>query len=65
MRRSLVLTDELARHPFRASLPPWVRGRASDEIEPRVLWRTQLWADARGFAQAYCACFLAVATFIS
>jgi hypothetical protein len=65
MRRSLVLTDETARHPFRASLPPWVRGRAADDIEPRVPWRARLWADARGFAQAYCACFLAVATFIS
>jgi len=65
MRRSLVLTDEISRHPFRASLPPQVRGLLADDIEPRVPWRTRLWADARGFAQAYCACFLAVTTFIS
>lgn len=65
MRRSLVLTDELARHPFRASLPPRVRAYAADEIEARVPWRTRLLEDARGFAQAYCACVLAIATFIS
>jgi len=65
MRRSLVLTDELARHPFRAALPPSVRAVSADDIEPRVPWRDSLLADARGFAQAYCACFLAVATFIA
>lgn len=64
MRRSLVLTDEIARHPFRATLPPRVRALAADDIERRVPWREQLFADVRGFAQAYCACFLAVATFI-
>jgi hypothetical protein len=61
MRRSLVLTDEAARHPFRASLPPHV---SELRIEARVPWREQLWRDARGFAQAYCACLLAVSAFI-
>ncbi len=65
MRRSLVLTDESARHPFRASLPPHVREREAHDIEPRVSIRERLLADARGFAQAYCACFVAVAAFIA
>lgn len=65
MRRSLVLTDETARHPFRASLPPHVCELEADDVEPRVPWRERLLADARGFAQAYCACLLAVTAFIA
>lgn len=65
MRRSLVLTDELARHPFRASLPPRVRAYAADELDQRVPWRERISADVRGFAQAYCACLLAVSAFIA
>jgi len=61
MRRALVLTDETARHPFRASLPPHVR---EDRVEARVPWREQLWRDARGFAQTYFACLLAACAFI-
>ncbi len=61
MRRSLVLTDEAARHPFRASLPPHV---CEARIEARVPWREQLWKDAEGFAQAYCASLLAVSAFL-
>ena len=61
MRRSLVLTDEAARHPFRASLPAQSREL---RVEARVAWRDPLWHDVRGFDQAYCACLLAVATFI-
>ena len=60
MRRALVLTQEAARHPFRASLPPHV---FAEGIEARVPWRETLWQDARGFAQAYCACLLAVTAF--
>ena len=41
MRRALVLTDESARHPFRASLPPHVVQRAN-EIERMVPWRLKL-----------------------
>jgi hypothetical protein len=61
MRRSLVLTNESARHPFRASLPPHV---CEVRIEARVPWRETLWHDARGFAQTYCACLLAVSAFL-
>jgi hypothetical protein len=66
MRRSLVLTDETARHPFRASLPPHVREYQA-EIEARVPWRHRLGLsndDVRAFLLTYCACFLAVTTFI-
>jgi hypothetical protein len=66
MRRSLVLTDETARHPFRASLPAHVR-EYQDEIEPRVSWRRRLSLndeDLRAFLLTYCACFLAVTTFL-
>lgn len=65
MRRSLVLTDETARHPFRASFPPYVRQMRNWAAEPRVPWRHQLWTDIRGFAQTYCACLLAVGVFIA
>ena len=65
MRRALVLTDEAARHPFRASLPAHWRQTRHELAEPRAPWRAQLWQDVRGFAQAYVACFLAVLTFIA
>ena len=61
MRRSLVLTDESARHPFRASLPPHV---FEARIEHRVPWREQLLHDVRGFAQVYCVCLAAIGAFI-
>ncbi|HWK42408.1 MAG TPA: hypothetical protein VNR60_10800 [Croceibacterium sp.] len=64
VRRSLVLTDETARHPFRATLPPHVRGIRAEEIEPRAPWRQRILSDVRGFAQIYCASFVAVLTFI-
>jgi hypothetical protein len=65
MRRSLVLTDESARHPFRASLPPHWREERHESAEPRAPWRLQLFTEVRGFAQAYCACFVGIATFIA
>ena len=62
MRRALVLTDEGARHPFRASLPAHVR---SEPVTPR---RTTDWrltaGDVRGFATVYFASFAAVLAFI-
>ena len=64
MRRSLVLTDESARHPFRAALPPHSRQLRIEAAEPRVPWRAQLWGDVCGFAQTYCACLAAVTAFI-
>ena len=63
MRRALVLTDEAARHPFRATLPAHVRN------EPASLPRTTDWrlttSDMRGFATAYFASFAAVLAFIA
>jgi len=62
VRRALVLTDESARHPFRASLPPHVRKFA----EPRLVrrsWRLDA-GDLKDFLLAYCACFVAVSSFI-
>ena len=63
MRRALVLTDESARHPFRASLPGHVR---SERVSTR---RTTDWrltaSDVRGFATAYFASFAAVLAFIA
>jgi hypothetical protein len=63
MRRYLVLTDETRHHPFLASLPAHVR-RIDDEPETR--WRPFAIGaeDVRQFLMAYCACLLAVATFI-
>ena len=63
-RRSLVLTDETARHPFLASLPPHVRRGT----EPLQLLRSPRWLSldsVREFLIAYCACFVAVSAFIA
>lgn len=62
MRRSLVLSDETARHPFLASLPPHVRGKR-EAIPLRPAW-TVTQDDVRGFVSAYFACLAAVAVFI-
>ncbi len=65
MRRALVLTDESARHPFRASLPPHVLLRAN-EIERTVPWRLRLELtrkDAESMLAAYAAGFVATLTF--
>ncbi len=62
MRRSLVLTDDAARHPFLASLPPHVR-RGTQPVRVR---RTGLTLhDLRDFLAAYSACFVAVSLFIA
>lgn len=63
MRRALVLTDESARHPFRASLPPHVR--TGVKAEPaRSHWRLTP-ADLRGFLTAYLASLVVIAVFIA
>jgi len=62
MRRSLVLTDEQARHPFRASLPPHVRGGDRTTVE-RSTWAITR-DDVYGFAGAYFASLAAVAVMI-
>jgi len=61
-RRSLVLTDESARHPFRAVLPPHVK-RDLIPIPAESLWRLTM-ADVRGVASTYVATTLAILTFI-
>lgn len=63
MRRALVLTDETARHPFLASLPPHVR--AGGEAQPaRSRWRLSS-ADLRGFFTAYLGSLVVIAIFIA
>ncbi|WP_379921810.1 hypothetical protein [Erythrobacter sp. R86502] len=62
MRRSLVLTDETARHWFRASLPPHVK-RDLIAIPAEDLWRLTL-EDVRGVATSYVAMTLAIFAFI-
>lgn len=61
-RRSLVLTNEGARHPFRASLPLHVRSGGS-AMALRSAWQITR-DDVRGFASAYLACLLAAFVFI-
>lgn len=61
-RRSLVLTDEGARHPFRASLPPHVR-EDLHHIPAESLWRLTV-DDVRGVASTYVATLAAVLVFI-
>ena len=62
-RRALVLTDETARHPFLASLPPHVRRIEAVPAEAPQGWRFDL-RDLRQFLTAYCATFVAVTAFI-
>jgi len=66
MRRALVLTDESARHPFRAILP--MSSRAVDEVENRRSWRLNFGLDAtdlKQFAATYSAGFLATMVFFA
>jgi hypothetical protein len=62
MRRNLVLTDESARHWFRAILPPHVRNELIP-IPAEALWRLTL-DDVRGVASTYVALTLAIFAFI-
>ena len=68
MRRHLVLTSESARHPFRQILPPAVLQLIDDESttqQPATPSGSAIsMADLRLFLMAYCACFMAVTTFI-
>ncbi|BDI60800.1 hypothetical protein [Qipengyuania nanhaisediminis] len=61
MRRSLVLTSENARHPFRASLPPHVT--AGSRVARGNAWHLTA-GDMRGAASVYVATFAAVLVFI-
>lgn len=63
MRRALVLTDESARHPFLANLPPHVR--MGGEPVPMRPGRAITKENLRGFFGAYIACLLAVLIFIA
>lgn len=63
MRRSLVLTDEAARHPFLASLPPHVRMSLHDR-EERSVWSLSR-DDVRGVVTTYFAVFAAALVFIA
>jgi len=62
MRRSLVLTEETARHWFRMSLPPHIK-RDLIPIPAESLWRLTM-DDVRGVASTYVAVTLAVFAFI-
>jgi hypothetical protein len=70
MRRSLVLTDETARHPFRASLPPHVcRVEENERLNESLgeseaqSWRLTA-SDVRGAATTYFATFAATLAFV-
>lgn len=61
-RRFLVLTDETARHPFRARLAPHIRNGGAPLTIKREAGVTA--QDVREFLMAYCACFMAVSLYI-
>jgi hypothetical protein len=63
MRRSIVLVDETARHPFLRSLPPHVRAGAEPQAprKPGGAWLK----DLRFFLMAYCACFLSASLYFA
>jgi hypothetical protein len=59
MRRSLVLTNEAARHPFRQILPPPV----VEPLSVRRSYREPL-SDRALFSMTFVAAFLAFSTFL-
>lgn len=62
-RRMLVLTDEAARHPFLASLPPHVRRVGATAAAPATdAARTSGWRDV---LTTYCATFVAALLFVA
>ncbi len=61
-RRALVLTDDAASHPYRATLPPHVREDLHD-IPAESLWRLTK-DDVRGAATTYVAATAAIFAFI-
>ena len=61
-RRALVLTNDAARHPFRASLPPHVT-RDLIPVPAEDLWRLTK-EDVRGAVSVYIATTAAVLAFI-
>jgi hypothetical protein len=65
MRRSLVLTDEQARHPVLASLAPHVRRGGDAVVAAPVAPKPRWLQDLKEFLMAYCACFIAVSLFIA
>ncbi|MBO0749139.1 MAG: hypothetical protein J2O44_01740 [Porphyrobacter sp.] len=65
MRRYLVLSDESRHHPFLAALPPHVRRGERDAPPNRSRLLPSVGGeDVRQFLMAYCACLLAVTTYI-
>lgn len=64
MRRTLVLTDESASHPFLRLLPPHVRHGPPAESGETDRWRISR-DDVRGFATVYFAVFAAALVFIA
>ncbi len=65
MRRSLVLTDEQARHPFLASLAPHVRRGGEALVAAHAVPKPRWQQDLKEFLMAYCACFIAVSLYIA
>ncbi|MDA7787797.1 hypothetical protein N8940_01005 [Sphingomonadaceae bacterium] len=63
MRRSLVLTDDSARHPFLASLPPHIRAETRPVPARPKFWLTR--DDIRSFFAAYVASLTAALIFIA
>lgn len=63
MRRSLVLSNEAARHPFRASLPQRRLAFADVPASGALDWRITA-EDVRGVATTYFATVAAVLAFI-
>jgi hypothetical protein len=61
-RRALVLTNEAARHPFRASLPPHVLADLIPIPAERIWDLTR--NDIRGFASVYLTATAAILVFI-
>lgn len=62
MRRSLVLTNESARHPLRSLIPMVKRPGFLPNVK-RATWDITK-DDVRGFANAYFATFAAVMVFL-
>ncbi|OYX06849.1 MAG: hypothetical protein B7Z08_13405 [Sphingomonadales bacterium 32-68-7] len=65
MRRSLVMTDDTARHPFRASLPAHVFRRDEPAGDGGAAAIQRPGPEVRQFLQAYVACLVGIGAFIA
>ena len=65
MKRASLLRTLCLLAPAGVVIAVFVAMMNHETAERRVPWRQQIFAEVRGFAQAYCACFVGITAFIA